>query len=118
MNVRDSGRQTATSAYMPLRAEPDEFGANLFHVFPDFAFFVRRPQQIGGMKGRDDAYPVDVVKRSAEFRYRRRGSHHSLRGERSETTDDLWFDDGELLFKKRIARSDLVRFGIAIVRWT
>src|SRR5262249_22831822 len=104
-------------AYMGvLRAQTEEFCANLFHVFPDFAFFFRRTQQVGRMESRNHAHSVEVEKLPAQPRDRRGRLKHRLRSESAKAADDLWTDGRELPFHKGITGGDFIRFRIAIVR--
>ena len=68
------------------------------------------------MESRNHPHSVHVEELASQPRNRRRGLKHRLRRKSTETTDDLRTDGRELLFHKRIAGGNFIRFGIAILR--
>src|SRR5262245_11510862 len=64
----------------------------------------------------DDSYAIHIEKFSAQLGNRRLRLKNRLRSKRPETAHNFRSDRGELFLHKRIARRDLIRFRIAILR--
>src|SRR5438128_2799128 len=102
--------------YIDSGSQPEQFGANLLHVFPYFALLFRGTQEIGRMECCNDTHSVHVEEFSAQSRNRRCRLKHGLRGESAEAAHDFRTDRSELLFQEWIAGSDFIRLGIPVIR--
>src|SRR2546427_1884820 len=120
VNKRPRKRQADrdVGVHTQLGTEAEQFGANLFHVFPDFALLLGGSQQIRRMECRNNPYSVHIEKFSSQPGNGRRCLQHRLRCKRPQTTHDLGTNGRQLLLKKWIARCHFVRLGVAILRWT
>ena len=67
------------------------------------------------MERGNHVHSIDVVKPATKLGNGRGGLHDGLRRECPEAADDLGTDRRELPAKERIARTDFVRFGVAVV---
>src|SRR5688572_33346293 len=98
---------------MNLKAQTEQFRANLFHVFPNLALLLGRTQEVGGMECGNDPHAVDIVELSAKLRDGRPALQHGLSRKFSKTADDLRTDRGDLALEKRIADENFTRRGVA-----
>src|SRR5262249_41411826 len=118
--VHKGSRQRQThrdiGVHRGLRPKAEKFGANLLHVFPDFAFFLRGTQKIGRMERCNDAHSIQIEKFPAQPRDRRDRLNHCLRGKCTEAANDLRTNRSKLFFQKWIASGNFIRFGITIFR--
>src|SRR5262245_7450557 len=74
------------------KTQPEKFGANLLHVFPDFALLFRRTKEVCGMERGNNPHAVDIVELSSQSGDGSTTLQHSLGGKLAKATDDLRAD--------------------------
>src|SRR5262249_13093138 len=99
-----------------LRPQAEQLRADLLHVFPDLALFLRGTEKIGGMESGDDSHAVNVGELPAQSGNGSCRFNHGLRRESGQTANDFGTDYSELLFQEWIAGRNFIWLRIAVFR--